>query len=79
MVRVMYIKTTSVETDDHKILGVHFTGSRDGVKFDLKVSGVSNQIEDLKNDLKLETYGQLIDLDVSNNQSGLTDFKEDKQ
>jgi len=78
MVKLVYVKTTSAETEDKKLLTLHFNGTSNGVKYELKIGGDVEDILFKKDELKLLQYNQMIDIKISNEQANLDEFNEKK-
>ena len=76
MAVLRYNKTSSTETEDIKKLTLHFSGSQNGIVFDLKVSGDADSIGDKVRDLKLDMYGKHVEFELKNNQKEIGEYDE---
>lgn len=77
--KIKFLKTQTQETDKDKIVKLTLGGSLNGVVYNLQVSGDAEEINNLKQELKLGNYGTMVDLDVYNNQTTVNEYnKEDK-
>ena len=76
MVKIHYNKITTAETDKIMQKTLFFTGSVNGMVYELKISGYAEQIDNMQRELKLHAFNVIVDLDVENKQKDLTEFKK---
>jgi hypothetical protein len=73
--KIKFDKTQIKETDSDKTVKVSFSGGLNGVSYGLTVSGDAEDIQEFLDELKVSKYGQWVELELSNHQSSLQDFK----
>lgn len=76
MVKVIYKRLDSSETDENKNMILVFSGeTADKLKYELKIKGNSESIGDFTKEMRIDFFGQQLDLMLSNKQSTIGDFK----
>ena len=74
--KVKFIKTQTQETDTTKEIKVSLAGSINGVDVKVVVSGDEEDMQKFMDALNLKNYGEMVDLELTNKQSSIKDYKE---
>ena len=79
MSKIRYVKLNTKETEDGKIIKLGFSGSFEGLIYKVTVEGNAENIGNFVRENKLDFFGQTLDFELKNTQTGLTDFEERKE
>ena len=72
--KIKYDNENIKEDDSGKIKTLSLSGELNGVEHKLKIKGIEDQVNRIKTGLKLEKFGQLIELNITNNQQSLEEL-----
>lgn len=73
--KVRYNKTQTQETEEGKKIKLSFTGSFQGLVYNLSIAGEVENIGDFMKENNLNFYGQTLDLEIENKQPQLDKFE----
>jgi len=79
MSKIRYVKLNTKETEDGKIIKLGFSGSFEGLIYKVTAEGNAENIGNFVRENKLDFFGQTLDFELKNTQTGLTDFEERKE
>ena len=64
--KVKYIKTQTVETDKDKQMKLSFSGSLNGLVYNLSIQGDAQCMQDFMKENNLSSYGEILELELKN-------------
>ena len=64
--KLRFVKTQIQEDDKNKVVKLSFSGKVNDVNYQLSISGYEEDIEKVKQSLKVNNYNEMIDMELKN-------------
>ena len=69
--KMSFVKEVTNETSNDKDKKIIFSGITNNVEYNLSIKGTDDEIAMIKNALSLDSFGEVIEIDLRNNQQKL--------